>query len=56
MGGTCSKYGGEVGACRVLVGRPEGKRPLGKHARRWEGDFKMYFKELGVETLTGLVG
>jgi hypothetical protein len=26
------------GAYRVLVGRPEGKRPLGKHRRRWENN------------------
>jgi len=30
MGGACSAYGGERrGVCRVLVGKPEGKRPLG---------------------------
>jgi hypothetical protein len=29
MGGTSSTYGERTGAYRVLVGKPEGKRPLG---------------------------
>jgi len=29
MGGACSMYGGKRNAYRVLVGKPEGKRPLG---------------------------
>jgi hypothetical protein len=29
------------GVYRVLVGRPEGKRPLGRPRRRWEDDIKM---------------
>jgi hypothetical protein len=32
---------------RVLVGKPEGKRPLGKPRRRWEDNIKMDFQELG---------
>ena len=32
-------------AYRVLVGRPEGKRPLGWPRRRWEDNIKMDFKE-----------
>jgi len=31
----------------VLVGRPEGKRPLGKHRHRWEGNIKMDLQEVG---------
>jgi hypothetical protein len=27
--------------CRILVGKPEGKRPLGKPRRRWEDNIKM---------------
>ena len=27
--------------------KPEGKRPLGKHNRRWEDNIKMYVKEVG---------
>jgi len=32
---------------RVLVGKPEGKRPLGRHRLRWEDSMKMYLKEVG---------
>jgi hypothetical protein len=31
----------QKGRDRVLVGKPEGKRPLGKPRRRWEGNVKM---------------
>jgi hypothetical protein len=34
-------------ACRVLVGKPEGKRPLGRPRRRWEGNIRMDLKEVG---------
>ena len=32
---------------RVLVGKPEGKRPLGRPRRRWEDNIKMDFQEVG---------
>ena len=32
---------------RVLVGKPEGKRPLGRPRRRWEDNIKMEFQEVG---------
>ena len=35
------------GVYRVLVGKPEGKRPLGRLRRRWEGDIKMDLQEVG---------
>ena len=41
MGGTCSTYGERRGVYRVLVGKPEGKRPLGRHRLRWEVNIKM---------------
>ena len=31
---------------RVLVGKPEGKRPLGRHRRRWEDNIKMDLQEV----------
>jgi hypothetical protein len=37
------------GVYRVLVGRPEGKRPLGRPRRRWEGNIKMDFREMGID-------
>jgi hypothetical protein len=39
--------GREGGAYRVLVGKPEGKRPLGRPRDRWEGNIKMDLKEVG---------
>jgi hypothetical protein len=39
---------GEVrGAYNILVGRPEGRRPLGRPRRRWEDNIKIEFK-LGI--------
>jgi hypothetical protein len=35
------------GACRVLVGRPEGRQPFGIPRRRWEDNFKMDLQEVG---------
>ena len=35
------------GVHRVLVGKPEGKRPLGKPRRRWEDNIMMDFREVG---------
>jgi hypothetical protein len=37
------------GAYRVLVGRPEGKRPLGRPSRRWEDNIKMDLRETGMD-------
>jgi hypothetical protein len=33
---------------RVLVGKPEGKRPLGRPRRRWEDNIKMDLQEVGI--------
>jgi hypothetical protein len=35
------------GAYRVSVGKPEGKRPLGKTRRRWENKIKMDLQKVG---------
>jgi hypothetical protein len=35
----------------VLVGRPEGKRPLGRPRRRWEDNIKMDLRETGIERM-----
>jgi hypothetical protein len=34
-------------AYRILVGNPEGKRPLGRPRRRWVFNIKMYLREIG---------
>jgi hypothetical protein len=31
-----------------LVGKPEGKRPLGRPRRRWEDEIRMYLREIGL--------
>ena len=36
-----------AGVHRVLVGKPEGKRPLGRHRHRWEDNIKMDVQEVG---------
>ena len=33
---------------RVLVGKPEGKRPLGRPRRRWEDNIRMDLQEVGL--------
>jgi hypothetical protein len=37
----------EVAPTRMLVGKPEGKRPLGRPRRRWEDNIKMDLQEFG---------
>jgi len=39
--------GGSRGVYRILVGKHEGKRPLGRPRLRWEGNIKMDLKEVG---------
>jgi hypothetical protein len=36
---------------RVLIGRPEEKRPLGRPRRRWEHNIKMDLREIGIDGL-----
>jgi len=37
----------ETGVCRVLVGKPKGKRPLGRPRRRWVDNIRMHLQEVG---------
>jgi len=37
------------GVYRMLVGRPEGKRPLGRPRRRWEDNIKVDLRETGID-------
>jgi hypothetical protein len=43
------------GAYRVLVRKPEGKRPLGRHRRGWEYNIKTYLREVGWGSWTGVI-
>ena len=45
VGGACCTNGKRCN--RVLVWKPEGKRPLGRPRRRWEDNIKMYLQEVG---------
>jgi len=45
--GHVARMGESRGAYRVLMGKPKGKRPLGRPRRRWEDDMKMDLQEVG---------
>jgi hypothetical protein len=45
--GHVARMGEGRGVYRVIVGIPEGKRPLGKSRRRWEDNIKMDLQEVG---------
>jgi len=47
MGGACSAYGEKRGVYRVSVGKPKGKRPLGRPSCRWKDNIKMDLQEMG---------
>jgi hypothetical protein len=43
------------GAYRALVGKPEGRKPLGRPRHRWEDNSKMELREVGWGTWTGSI-
>jgi hypothetical protein len=45
MGRVCNTNGDNRNACRILVGKPEGKRPLRRPRRRWVDNIKMDLRE-----------
>jgi hypothetical protein len=47
--GHVARMGEGRGVYRVLVGRPEGKRPLGRRRHRWEDNIKMDLREMGID-------
>jgi hypothetical protein len=49
-----ARMGKERGVYRFLVGKPEGKRPLERHRRKWEDNIKADLREVGYGGLTGL--
>jgi hypothetical protein len=46
MGRACSTNGEKRNTYRILVGKPEGKRPLGRPRRRWMDSIKMDLREI----------
>ncbi|KAJ4446527.1 hypothetical protein ANN_13223 [Periplaneta americana] len=53
--GHVARMGESRNACRVLVGRPEGKRPLGRPRRTWEDNIKMDLRRWDMMIETGLI-
>ena len=49
--GHVARMGERRGVYRVLVGKPEGKRPLGRPKRRWEDNIKIELQEVECEGL-----
>jgi hypothetical protein len=45
--GHVARMGEERKVYKILVGKPEGKRPLGRPRRRWEDGIRMYLREIG---------
>jgi hypothetical protein len=54
MGVACSAYGEKTDVYRILVGKPEGKRPLGRPRRRWEDKIKLDLQEVGCGAMDGI--
>ena len=51
--GHVARMGERTGVYRDLVGKPEGKRPLGRPRCRWEDNIKMDLQEVGCGVWTG---
>ena len=49
--GHVARMGERRGLDTVLVGKPEGKRPLGRHTRRWENNIKVDLQEVGYGSM-----
>jgi hypothetical protein len=47
MGRACSTNGEKRNSYRILVGTPEGNRPLGRQRRRWVDNIKIDLREIG---------
>jgi hypothetical protein len=44
--GHVARMGEKRNTCRILVGKPEGKRPIGRTRRRWVNNIKIDFREM----------
>jgi hypothetical protein len=48
LAGHVARIGEERKVCKVLVGKPEGKRPLGRPRRRWKNGIRMDHRGIGL--------
>ena len=62
LGGTCGEYGGQGRCIQDIIGRPQVKKPLARHRRRWEEIIKIDLQKvgwgmgwIGLETCVGLL-
>jgi hypothetical protein len=44
-----------INACKILVGKPERKSPLGRPRRRWKYNIRMYLREIWREVVAGFI-
>jgi hypothetical protein len=49
--GHAARMGEKRNAYRILVGKPEGKKPLGRPSHRWVDDIKMDLREIGRDSM-----
>ena len=54
LAGLAAHMGEERGVYRVLLGKPEGRRPLGRPRRRWVDNIRLDLQEVGIWTGLGL--
>jgi hypothetical protein len=52
--GHVARMGEDRKVYKVLVGKPEGKRPLGRPRRRWEDGIRMDLREIGLGGVDGI--
>jgi hypothetical protein len=53
--GHVARMGEKRNACRILVGKPEGKRPLGRPRRRWVDNIRMDLRDIGWMVWIGFI-
>jgi hypothetical protein len=49
--GHVARMGERRNACRILVGKPKGRRPLGRPRRRWVGNIKIDLRQIGWDDI-----
>jgi hypothetical protein len=54
MSRACSTNGERKNACRIMVGKPEGRRPLGRPKCRWVDSIKMDLREIGWDGMDSI--